>query len=223
MSPNKTGAAWTYMVFDIWNHSGTNAERRAALEGMAATLAGYGVNIRVVPTWEVADLAELELIEAECLKQGLEGVIARKPEARYKFGRSSPKNGPLWKIKRFIDFEAEVIGVYEKMHNDNVAMTNALGRTERSTAKAGLRPAGTLGGFKLRAINGPAEGIEFRCGTGFDDEQRRDLWRAYMDCAVRQTNTPIGRVAKIKSFPIGVKDKPRFPVFLGFRDMEIDG
>ena len=32
-----------------------------------------------------------------------------------------------------------------------------------------------------------------------------------------------GRVAKVKSFPIGVKDKPRHPVFLGWRDMEVDG
>jgi hypothetical protein len=29
----------------------------------------------------------------------------------------------------------------------------------------------------------------------------------------------MGKVVKYKSQPTGVKDKPRFPVFLGFRDV----
>jgi DNA ligase-1 len=139
-------------------------------------------------------------------------VILRDPAGLYKFGRSG-KTGPLLKLKRFIDFEAEVIGVYEEMHNANVATKNELGRTSRSSAKAGKIGKGTLGGLILRAINGPAAGVEFRCGTGFDAAARAELW----------ANPPIGKVAKVKSFPIGVKDKPRHPVWLGFRDMEVDG
>jgi DNA ligase-1 len=144
----------------------------------------------------------------------MEGVILRDPAGLYKFGRSG-KTGPLLKVKRFIDFEAEVVGVYEEMHNANEAKTNELGRTERSTAKAGLVGKGTLGGLVLRALNGPAEGVEFRCGTGFDADARKVLWKH------RERLT--GKTAKIKSFPIGVKDKPRHPVWLGWRDMDVDG
>jgi DNA ligase-1 len=218
MSPNKTGAAWTYNVFDLWNHEGTNRERNGALTGRIAAITWTDTPIFAVPTWEATEKSELDGIESRCLEQGLEGIIARVPDARYKFGRSSPIKGPLYKIKRFIDFEAEVIGVYEKMHNDNPAMTNALGRTERSTAKAGKRPAGTLGGLVLRAINGPHKGQEFRCGTGFDDEYRQYLWDG---CNETDSEFPVGMVAVIKSFPSGVKELPRFPVFKGFRS-EID-
>lgn len=233
MSESKIGQDWTFYVFDKWDHPGTNIERQAWLDENADDLAADNLRVQVVSTTEANDALTLASIEATYLEHGLEGVIARDPNARYKFGRSSPIKGPLWKIKRFIDFEAEVVGVYEKMHNDNPAMTNALGRTERSTAKAGKRAAGTLGGLELVAINGPAEGIEFRCGTGFDDEQRADLWAIAHDPDRPFAQNGLlnaeageclnGRSAKIKSFPIGVKDKPRFPVFLGWRNMEIDG
>lgn len=215
MSPNKTGENWSYMVFDLWNHPGTNMERNTDLAVRVATVSVP--HITQVPSLLCENAAMLEEFEGECLSLGLEGVIARLPEARYKFGRSSPKKGPLWKIKRYSDFEAVVIDVYEKMHNDNPAMTNALGRTERSTAKAGKRGAGTLGGFVLKALNGPHEGQVFRCGTGLTDEQRQYLWDG---CNEANTNLPIGMIAVIKSFPIGVKADgglPRFPVFKGWR------
>lgn len=216
MSPNKTGANWSYNVFDLWNLKGvSNIERQNVLSKRLTDLAWTDSAVFGVTTKLVNDKAELDEFEAACLAIGLEGVIARVPDAPYKFGRSSPLKGPLFKIKRFIDFEAEVIGVYEKMHNDNPAMTNLLGRTERSTAQAGKRGAGVLGGLELRAINGPHKGQEFRCGTGFDDLQRMRLWliRSQLE----------NMTAKIKSFPSGVKELPRFPVFLGWRDMEIDG
>jgi DNA ligase-1 len=217
-APNKTGENWSYMVFDLWNHTGTNIDRAVDLAIQVAE--ARNPLIVQVPSLMAETTAELEEFEAVCLKQGLEGVIARIPDARYKFGRSSPLKGPLFKIKRFIDFEAEVIGVYEEMENQNEATTNALGRTERSTAKAGLVGKGRLGGLYLRAINGPAAGVEFKCGTGFTADQRQYYWDG---CNETDTDYPVGMIAKIKSFPIGVKDKPRFPVWLGFRDMEIDG
>jgi DNA ligase-1 len=215
---NKTGAEWTYNVFDLCNHAGTNMARRTALAQFFAQPKSDPRVVRV-PDTLCKDADELRAFEQECLNLGFEGAIARVPLALYKHGRSTPGSGPLWKIKRFIDFEAEVVGVYEEMHNGNVAMTNALGRTERSSAAAGKTGKGTLGGLELRALNGPHEGQRFRCGTGFNAEQRASLW-------IEATHGPDGygarglneRVAKIKSFPIGVKDAPRFPVFLGWRE-----
>lgn len=230
MSPNKTGANWTYHVFDLWNKPKADNLGRCSILALVAAGLSPGGRVQVVPTGSVKNADELAKYEAACLEVGLEGVIARIPSAFYKFGRSSPIKGPLFKIKRFIDFEAEVVGVYEKMHNDNPAMTNALGRSERSSAKAGKRGAGVLGGLELVALNGPAKGVEFRCGTGFNDVQRESWWNLAHDRRSRGANTDVvagnglnGLVAKIKSFPIGVKDAPRFPVFLGFRNMEIDG
>lgn len=227
MAESKTGQPWTFFVFDLWNKPTLPFRQRFAdLEDF------FGWSrpsfVQIVATSVIPDAASLEAAEALLLEQGYEGAILRDPNAAYKFGRSG-KTGPLLKVKRYIDFEAEVIGVYEEQHNGNVAVTNALGRTERSTAKAGKVGKGTLGGLVLRALNGPAEGVEFRCGTGFDAEQRRILWLIHrrqeaVGPDVTCADAPIvGRTAKIKSFPIGVKDKPRHPVFLGWRDMEVDG
>lgn len=219
MAENKTGEPWSFMVFDKWDEPDRAfGERYEAAVSVVNCVTWTDAPVFMVTTVPATDPDHLEAMEAVMLAQGYEGVIARVPTSRYKFGRSTPGSGPLWKIKRFIDFEARVVGVYEEQHNGNEAKTNALGRTERSTAQAGKVGKGTLGGLVLVAVNGPAEGVEFRCGTGFDAAQRADLWNVHHNvCALN------GRVAKVKSFPIGVKDKPRHPVFLGWRDLGLDG
>lgn len=212
MAEAKTGAPWTFFVFDLWNHGGAFRDRLDAAWAVVKPRSYASERVSMVATVEARDASDVENVEAMLLAQGYEGAILRQPDGLYKFGRSG-KTGPLLKLKRYVDFEAEVVGVYEEMRNDNVATRNALGRTERSSHKDGKVGKGTLGGLVLRAINGPAEGVEFRCGTGFDARTRQELWGAAL----------IGHVAKVKSFPIGVKDKPRHPVFLGWRDMEVDG
>lgn len=229
MAPNRTGADWHFYVFDDFSDPTLPyTERAARLESRYEDLGMQDISagplpLRLVPSYPLADADALEAFEAEALAEGHEGVMVRDPAGDYKFGRSYPKDGRLLKIKRFIDFEAEVIGVYERMHNANEAKTNLLGRTERSTAKDGLVPMGDLGGLVLRALNGPCEGIEFRCGTGFSAGDRKFLWDEYVALAPIELSTLIGKTAKIKSFPVGVKDKPRFPVWLGWRDLEVDG
>lgn len=216
MASSKTGEPWTFYAFDRWNTGLPFNRRYADLEDECdASL--LPDNVELVATLPVRDLEHLDALEAWLLAEGYEGAILRDPNALYKFGRSG-KTGPLLKVKRFVDFEAKVIGVYEEQHNANAATTNALGRTERSSHKAGKIGKGTLGGLVLRGLNGPAEGVEFRCGTGFDAAQRASYWDEY-----DHGNDLIDQTAKVKSFPIGVKDKPRHPVFLGWRDMEVDG
>ncbi|NJO01155.1 MAG: ATP-dependent DNA ligase [Bacteroidia bacterium] len=144
--------------------------------------------------------------EQQCLDEGYEGLILRSPIAPYKTGRSTVKEGYLLKLKRFSDFEATVIGFEERMENLNEKTTNELGRSARSSHKENKRGRGDLGALLLRT----AEGVEFSCGTGFDDSTRIEIWAA--------RDKLLGRIAKIKSFDIGVKDKPRHPVFLGWRD-----
>lgn len=210
MAPDKTDEPWAFFAFDKWDDVGPFNMRYNEVSTIAAAHNWTDIPIFALGPVQLDNLAELENYEAEQLELGMEGIIVRDPVAPYKFGRSG-KAGPLLKIKRFIDFEAEVIGVYEENHNANVATTNELGRTARSSAKAGKIGKGTLGGLILRALNGAAEGVEFRCGTGFDAAMRADLWIEWH----KQPFT--GRIVKVKSFPIGVKDKPRHPVYVGMR------
>ena len=171
-------------------------------------------NIRIVPTWEALNLEHLNAIEAAYVENGGEGLILRSKTALYKFGRSRPSDGACLKLKRFSDAEATVVFAYEQMHNANEARTNALGRTERSSHKANKIGKDTLGGLEVVGLNGEFDGVRFRIGTGYDDELRARLWAQRKDLP--------GQVVKFKYVPVGSKDAPRFPVFLGFRDMELD-
>ena len=210
-SESKTGADWTFWVFDLWNTDKPFRKRYADLEDDIGWMNPRFLpsRIKLVPTSVVTSLEALDAYEAKLLEDGYEGAILRDPDALYKFGRSG-KTGPLLKVKRFVDFEAEVVGVYEEMHNANEAKTNELGRTERSSHAAGKIGKGTLGGLVLVGLNGQFTGVEFRCGTGFDRDARAILW-------AERSLLP-GSVAKVKSFPVGVKEKPRHPVFLGWRE-----
>lgn len=153
---------------------------------------------------------ELMQIEEAWLEEGYEGVMIRSIEGRYKQGRATINEAILIKLKRFEDAEAVILGTVEEQRNENLATTNALGRTERSTHKAGMVGKGTLGKFLVRGVNGRYEGVDFDCGGGLDGEERRTLW------PVR--DGLVGKVIKYKFFAVGCKDKPRFPIYLGFRD-----
>lgn len=167
-------------------------------------------NVEQVFHKEIHNEKELLEFEQTALNAGYEGLILRAPDGLYKEGRSTEKQGWLLKLKRFVDAEAKITGFYEEMENTNEATTNALGRTERSTAKAGMVGKGTLGGFDVIGINGDFKDVEFGVGSGLTAVQKQDFWK--------DRKKLIGKVIKYKYFPIGVKDKPRLPIFLGFRD-----
>jgi DNA ligase-1 len=141
--------------------------------------------------------------------EGFEGVMLRSLEGLYKEGRSTFNEGYLLKVKRFSDSEAEVINTFEEEHNTNEAEVNELGRTKRSSAKAGMVGKGTLGGLNVRDLE---TGVEFSIGTGFTAQDRVNLWA--------ERDMLVGRVVKYKSLKVGEVEKPRHPVWLGWRSKE---
>lgn len=150
---------------------------------------------------------QLQAFEEFCVEKGYEGVMIRSLMSPYKCGRSTLREGYLLKLKRFEDSEAIVIGLEEKMHNNNEALKDAFGRTKRSSHQENLIPADTLGTFVVRDVK---TNVEFRIGTGMNDEVRKLVW----DCQSQF----IGKIVTYTHQPSGAKDKPRFPVFKGFRD-----
>ena len=162
--------------------------------------------VEIVNQYEIESEADLLAYEQELLDMGAEGVMVRSVDGIYKNGRSTAKDGILGKVKRFSDAEYRIVGFVERMHNANEATRNELGYIERSSHKDNLVGRGDLGALVLET----ADGQQFNCGTGFDDALRAEIWA--------NKDAYLGRMAKVKSFLIGVKDLPRFPVFLGFRD-----
>ena len=142
--------------------------------------------------------------------------MTRDPRAVYKQGRASTKSQELLKVKRYLDCEAKIVGWKELMHNGNVATTNELGQTARSSHQANKTGLNTLGAIECQGIAGtPFDGIEFDVGNGpgLDDAMRAYIW------ANREKLQ--GTLVKFKYFPVGMKEKPRHPGYLGLR-AEID-
>lgn len=203
MSNDKTDFHVNFFVFDSVRDMGADYGNRLR---WLAEAGENNIGIVIHEQVEMRNLDELLRYEEECLEDGYEGLILRDPGAPYKRGRSTVKEGYLLKMKRFSDFECEVIGFEERMHNGNEATTNELGRTKRSSHAAGKSGLGDLGALVVRT----PDGIEFRVGTGFDDSERDRVWK--------DRDSYLGKLAKIKYFAVGMKTAPRHPVFLGWRD-----
>ena len=201
MADDKT-PSFTYYVFDKWNVVGSMSFRLDALRTLTHELDHKRIK-RVVHEL-IEDRAQLEAYEAKMVALGYEGVMLAAPNAAYKHGRATVKGGELLKVKRFEDSEAVVLGIVEEEFNGNDAETNELGRTKRSSAKAGKVGKGSMGALLVRDWK---TNVEFNIGTGFTAADRAAMW----------DKPPIGETVKYKFFPVGVKDKPRHPVYLGTR------
>lgn len=194
---------FTYAVFDYYSENGYNHRISNLNCCLDINRVEYILPVKINTETELLDYEEL------CLNLGYEGIMLRSPNSPYKFGRSTLKEGYLIKLKRFTDGEAVILSLYEKMHNTNEAVEDALGHSKRSSHLAGQVPAGTLGGFSVRDIK---SGQEFNIGTGdgLNNTLRAAVWK--------NPELYLGQILKYKSQKSGEKDKPRFPTFIGFRD-----
>lgn len=182
-------------------------ERMKELGEIARKSANQGLDVIFLLPKLMVSIEDLKEYEEECVRDGFEGVMLRTVDSPYKLGRSTESQQWLLKWKRFEDSEAEILGFEEQQHNNNKAEKDNVGHTKRSTKKAGMIKAGKLGSLLVRDLK---SGVEFGLGSGFDDAQRIEIWNNQ-----KKYKTEI---VKYQFQPAGVKEKPRFPTFLGFRD-----
>lgn len=206
MSGDRVRDDWVYWVFD--DFSAPLDHFRDRFDSVISRVDKLKhPNIRFVPHNYVYNEEQLNALEEMYLYQGFEGVMLRDPDGIYKYGRSTVKDNILLKMKRFKDDEAVIIGFEEMMTNNNPKTTNELGDSSRSSHQENMIPANTLGSLTVRSKSG----IIFSIGSGFTLEERKEIWD-------NQTMF-IGGLAKYKYFAIGEYEKPRFPIYLGFRDV----
>ena len=201
---------WEYWVFDYLDQSSDTPSPYSTRMMQLRELYDRGVlppEIHIVTPEYVYERPHLEELHRAHIADGFEGTMLRDPAGTYKCGRSTIREGILLKLKNFVDTEAKIIGFEELMHNDNEAVVNALGLTERSSHKENQRASGTLGAFVVQSLEDPE--LTYKVGTGLTAEQRADFWE-------RQDELT-GQLIKIKYFDYGIKEAPRHPVFLGFR------
>lgn len=154
---------------------------------------------------------ELDEYESGCVARGYEGVMLRKINGPYKYGRSTAQEGYLLKVKRFEDHEATLVG-YEKLRvNENEQTRDERGYAKRSKAKDGLVEVDKVGKLICRFTDEslPTGSAEFKVGTGLTDADRIDMFIHWHNYA--------GRAATIKHQGFTPDGEPRFPSYKGLR------
>lgn len=175
--------------------------------------------LRVVPHTVLHSLEDFLNFENSCMEAGYEGVIVRDPFGKHKDGRATVKTGAYMRRKPFIDFEGEVVGFTEAKENQNEAVTNALGRSERSTHKENMVPKGMIGNIQKRVM----QDVVYMDRTLLVKDQIVTVGPGEMphEERIKFFNEPhliLGQIGKSKILAHGQKDNPRMGTWKCFRD-----
>lgn len=165
----KTGEPdFTFHVFDNWSLEYGYPLRLEDTEWYCTN-----PHVKILHPVTIKDEAQLTLYLDGCLELGYEGVMIRQPNSKYKFGRSTVKEGILLKIKKFFDDEAELLEIIEAQYNLNEQDYDELGYSKRSSCKENLVPAGTAGSLVVKWNN---KTFRVGFGPGFTDSVKQELW-----------------------------------------------
>lgn len=196
-----------FYIFDKFSSGDSTFESRiASVERSLQSNPHH--NIKLVPQTLVGCWDNILEREQKVLAQGYEGLILRDPKGIYKFGRSTLIEQYLVKLKRVKNGEAYIMGYVELMLNQNEPVKDALGYQKRSSSKEGKIPGGMLGTLIVKDYK---TGVEFEIGSGFDDALRQEIWN--------NQEKYLGQLVTYSYFPIGQVNKPRQPIFKGWRDI----
>jgi DNA ligase-1 len=208
-----------WWVFDYITQENSAMSYEVRYEQLRTLLHFLGdPRVKLMPSWRVENLGQVEQADEYFLAKGFEGTILRDPFGKYKSGRSTAREGGLLRIKRFVEEDGIVVSLTEGESNGNEAKTNELGQTERSSHQANMTPNGMVGTLEVRLIKDVAMGkVTLKSGTmvtvsagSMPHEDRLHFFRNQSEI--------LGKTIKFKFFPKGVKDKPRFPTFQCIRN-----
>jgi DNA ligase-1 len=168
-----------------------------------------GGRIKSLGSKWLQDRDELLNYEAECLENGFEGACFRDPNGRYKFNRSTFREGILLKLKRISDSEAVVRSLEPRRRNDNEQTRDALGYATRSSHQDNKTELPMVG--KLVCDSCPAfPGVmDIKIGSGFDHSLATQWWE--------NPDSIIGQTVTFVYQECGTVDKPRHPIYKGIR------
>lgn len=182
---------------------------------------GRCMHAKVVPMVICEDLPQLLQLEDQWLEMGYEGLIIRGLNAAHKEGRSTVNQGQLLRIKRFIEAEAVVLAIEEGNVNENVAQTNELGRTFRTSHQENKVPNGMVGNLQCVVLadvmwDGEMVLLKGQIITVSPGNMDHKMRKHYFE----NPSEIVQHAITFKFFPKGIKEKPRFPTFKCLRSQE---
>lgn len=166
-------------------------------------------NYHTLLPFVIRDDRQLHTYFEQCLQAGHEGIVLRKPEGTYKFGKSTQLEQYLMRVTANATSEAIIIGFKELMLNANPSIVGPNGRSKKSKTIDGQRPSGRLGSFTVRDLHTEVV-FDLTASNGLTDQDREKIWATQSDYR--------NRIVKYSYKAHGTIDKPRQPKFEGFRD-----
>lgn len=152
---------------------------------------------------------ELDTLYSKVLDDGYEGLILRDPTGYYKYGKGSPVDQSILKLKPSEDSEAIILELLEARTNLNEAFTNELGGTSRTSHQENKVGNGMVGKFLAMDIY---SGAVFKLSAG----QMKHPERVY---AFENPDDYVFHIATYRFMPIGIQEKPRMNRYLRLRSL----
>lgn len=163
--------------------------------------------VTVVKHEYLSSKEEVEQYFETALEEGYEGLILREPNGRYKCGRGTLKEGLIYKLKKFIDFDGKIIDVIQstEANVDAEKTINELNRSVTSKKKGDRHFIEKASAFLVQY-----EGNQLKVVIAMSDKEKKEVWynKKYY----------IGKWITYKGMLIGAKNVVRHPVFLRFGD-----
>ena len=156
---------------------------------------------------------QLHRFAASAEAAGYEGLVLRRGDAPYKFGRSTAREFGMVRYTSYTRVECEIVGTEPQFLNMNEVETDERGYTKRSAAKSGMVPMETLGAFIIKnPFDKGKTTLSVGTGEGLTVKERQRLWDI-------RDSLP-GQLLTIKYKSYGSKDKPRQPIAVGLRSKD---
>lgn len=191
---------FSYIVFDCFNHIYAPYEKRFAEAAEWVKNNDTGGIVQLARNFVANTPEEVWELFHMALDNGDEGLIIRDPNGHYKFGRSTLKEGLMFKLKPREDAEAVIVSVNELMHNDDAGNSNKL---------ENMVPGNTMGSFTCKMLCGK----QFNIGTG------ENLTKEMRDLFWQQRDKLIGKPLTYTYHKLTQAGIPREPRIKGVRDL----
>jgi hypothetical protein len=170
---------------------------------------------RVLPLGQhlMSNHAELLEFYNKVVSDGGEGLITRTPTSLYKHGRATVLEGTMFKWKKWVTVDAQIIGfrqatVMTEDFADSDRGLDELGRPVRSTSKGTRELVEGIGSVEVRLTDGTTVFVGATKEFG-KLEENKITWDT--------RNNFIGRWVEIRYQESGTVNKPRIPGIVRFR------
>lgn len=196
-----------FYCFDMIKENQDDVDFELRIKNVEYLMANYDKIAVALHHSIVNNQKEVEDLFTSSLMAGCEGLILRDPNGRYKYGRGTIKEGLIYKVKPFIDFDGQIIDVIQatEVNEDAEKTTNELGRSVTSKKKNDRHTIDKASAFMVYY-----NGKELKVTLSMTDEEKEEVWA--------NRASYIGKWITYKGMLVGAKDVVRHPVMIRFRE-----